>query len=142
MSDDIIKRALGMGIYETIDDKKALIPYEGQIEPADDAVEMDFEYVRDNLKDLIAQGQEAISELMVIAKQSQHPRAFEVIATLLKATADMNNDVMMAHKRKGEMRPSSANHSKGVASVTNNNLFVGSTADLQNFLEQQKKNNE
>lgn len=142
MSDDIIRKALGMGAEMLPSEPtNQLIPYEAtENTDLDDTVEMDFEYVRENLNELIAQGKEAIAELMLIAKQSQHPRAFEVIATLLKATADLNADLLTTHKKKLDLRPNSATHSKGVASVTNNNLFVGSTADLQNFLEQQKKN--
>lgn len=138
MSDEIIKRALGI---ETTDEdvSQEIVPYEA--EQLENNLENDFEYVIDNLKDLIEQGQESIQELMLIAKQSQHPRAFEVIATLLKATADMNNDILNAHKKKHDIKPTEATHSKGVKNVTNN-LFVGSTAELQNFLEQQKKNNE
>ena len=79
--------------------------------------------------------------MLVIAKQSQHPRAFEVVATLLKASADINNDLLAAHKKRHDLKPTQAPHTKGVANVTNNNLFVGSTAELQNFLEQQKKLN-
>jgi hypothetical protein len=132
-----------MGMDEEGPEHNALVPVEGiPQEPADDSVEMDFEYVRDNLQELIAQGKDAIEELIMIAKQSQHPRAFEVIATLLKATADMNNDLLAVHKKKNDLRPATASHTKGVG-VTNNNVFVGSTAELQTMLENmQKKNNE
>lgn len=139
MSDDIIKKALGMNTDEPApEDAKALIPYQ---EPEEnDLASMDFEYIRENLQDLIAKGKEAIDELILIAKQSQHPRAFEVIATLLKATADMNSELMATHKRKADLDvKTGASHSKGVANVTNNNLFVGSTAELQAFIDNQKK---
>lgn len=141
MSDDIIRRALGMGDEEP-QPENALVPIEGVVVPEDDKVELDFEYVRENLQELIAQGQDAVQELIMIAKQSQHPRAFEVIATLLKATADMNNDLLAVHKKKNDLRPTQASHSKGVG-VTNNNVFVGSTAELQTMIENMnKKNNE
>ncbi len=140
MSDDIIKRALGMGVPETPETENALIPYEGETaEPANDEIEMDFDYVRENLTDLIAQGKDAIQELLLIAKQSQHPRAFEVVATLLKATADINNDLLATHKKKSDLKPNQAAHSKGVANITHQNLFVGSTAELQTMLENLKK---
>lgn len=142
MSDDIIKKALGMGIDDSPEDQNALIPIEQEVE-LDDVVEMDFEYVRENLQSLIAQGQDAINELMLIAKQSQHPRAFEVIATLLKATADINNDLIATHKKKIDLKPAqSTPHSKGVAGITNNNLFVGSTNELQQMIESLNKKND
>lgn len=146
MSDDIIKRALGMGVSDdAIPDDKALVPIDGEVvEPLTDEVELDFDYVRENLTELIAQGKDAIEELIVIAKQSQHPRAFEVVATLLKATADLNADLLAVHKKKADLKPKGeATHSKGVAGITNNNLFVGSTAELQTMLENlQKKKDE
>jgi hypothetical protein len=135
MSDDIIKRALGMDIEPVGSDNALVVQPEVHLE---DEVEMDFEYVRQNLTDLIAQGKDSIEELIMIAKQSQHPRAFEVIATLIKATADVNSDLLAVHKKKNDLRPSQATHSKGVSTVTNNNLFVGSTAELQEFLDQQQ----
>jgi wyosine [tRNA(Phe)-imidazoG37] synthetase (radical SAM superfamily) len=141
MSDDIIKKALGMGVEDAPEDPKDLVVYEGQVEQA--IADMDFEYICDNLKELIAKGKEAVDELMVIAKQSQHPRAFEVIATLIKTIADTNAELMSTHRKKADLdNKSGATHSKGVANVTNNNLFVGSTAELQAFLENQKKKDE
>ena len=143
MSDDIIRKALGMA-PEDLPSDNALVPYEGMNEePLEDEVELDFEYVRENLTDLIAKGKDAIEELLVIAKQSQHPRAFEVVATLLKATADINADLLAVHKKKSDLRPKDGTpHSKGTGPITNNNVFVGSTAELQNMLENlaKKKN--
>lgn len=141
MSDDIIRKALGMGEAESHVQDNALVPYEEKpLDIINTPLEEDFDFVVDNLKELISQGRETIDELILIAKQSQHPRAFEVIATLMKAVADMNNDILNAHKKKNDIVPSSAEHSKGARNVTNNNLFVGSTAELQAFLDQQKSN--
>ena len=131
-----------MGEAESsVEDSKALVPYEeNAVETVNTPLEEDFDFVVENLKELIAQGKDTIDELILIAKQSQHPRAFEVIATLMKAVADMNNDIINAHKKKNDIVPASAEHSKGTRNVTNNNLFVGSTAELQAFLDQQKAN--
>jgi hypothetical protein len=138
MSDDIIKRALGMDTNEPApEDSRALVVVDPEIS---DEVEVDFDFVADNLKDLIAKGKDAIEELLLIAKQSQHPRAFEVVATLLKATADINSDLLAMHKKKSDLRPKDAPHTKGTGPITNNNLFVGSTAELQKMLEDMKKN--
>jgi hypothetical protein len=119
------------------EDSRALVVVDPDIS---DEVEVDFDFVADNLKDLIAKGKDAIEELLLIAKQSQHPRAFEVVATLLKATADINSDLLAMHKKKSDLRPKDAPHTKGTGPITNNNLFVGSTAELQKMLEDMKKN--
>lgn len=142
MSDDIIKRALGMNDEPTVEDAQALVPYEITSEESQE-IDMDFLLVKENLNDLIAKGKEAVEEALLIAKQSQHPRAYEVFATLMKATADLNLNLISLHKRKLELKPKDAPHSKGVGGITNNNLFVGSTAEVQKMLENlSKKNNE
>jgi len=137
MSDDIIKKALGMDIIPIEETR----PLEGEIvESTTDEVILDFEYVRENLKELISQGQESIAELILIAKQSQHPRAFEVIATLLKATADINSELIGTHKKESDLKGDrKTSHTKGIATHTTQNLFVGSTAELQQFLADMNK---
>lgn len=138
MSDDIIRRALGMDEEPTIDDPKAVVPYEVTQEESD-AIDLDFDEVKENIQDLIAKGKDAIEEVLLIAKQSQHPRAFEVFATLMKALADLNLDLVSLHKKKLDIKPKDAPHTKGVGGITNNNLFVGSTAELQKMLENMNK---
>jgi hypothetical protein len=143
MSDDIIKKALGMNTDVPAPEDKALVVYEGEVSSEEENLaSLDFEYIRENLQDLIAKGKEAIDELLVIAKQSQHPTAFEVIATLLKATSDMNAELMTTHKKKADLdnKISGPAHSKGVSIGTQQNVFVGSTAELQQAIENMKKN--
>jgi hypothetical protein len=138
MSDDIIKKALGMSTDDPAPEDQAVVVYEGQVEE-ESLADLDFDYIRENLKDLIAKGKDSVDELLVIAKQSQHPRAFEVIATLLKTISDMNAELMATHKKKADLETKTGiPHTKGVSNVTNN-LFVGSTAELQAYLENNKK---
>lgn len=140
MSDDIIKKALGMSLDSPKEDNP-VVPYKEEISHIDDELENDIKFAHDNIIELIAQGSEAISELMLIAKQSQHPRAFEVIANLLKTTSDLNNDLVNLHKKRVDINPKSTKNDS--RPTTQNNLFVGSTAELQKFLaDMNKKNNE
>lgn len=106
------------------------------IQQTDDQVENDFEYARRNMYDIIGQGQEAIARLMDIADQSQHPRAYEVVANLIKTMADTNKDLLDLTKKKRELQPKKEEAKQQVT----NNLFVGSTAELQTML--QKKSEE
>lgn len=103
----------------------------------DEQVENDFEYARKNMYDIIEQGHEAIAKLMEIADQSQHPRAYEVVANLIKTMADTNKDLLNLTKAKRELVKK--DESTQQQQVTNN-LFVGSTAELQQML--QKKSEE
>lgn len=106
------------------------------IQKSDDQVENDFEYARQNMYEIIGQGQEAIARLMDIADQSQHPRAYEVVANLIKTMAETNKDLLDLSKKKRDLKPKEEAKQQQVT----NNLFVGSTAELQAML--QKKSEE
>ena len=66
-----------------------------------------------------------------IAKQSEHPRAFEVVGQLIKSGLDANKELMGLHKTKKELSIEKGGHTTTV----NNAVFVGSTADLQKLLK-------
>jgi hypothetical protein len=101
----------------------------------DQQVQDDFEYARGNLIAAIEKGQEALSGILDVAGMSQNPRSYEVVATLLKTVADANKDLLELQKRKMDLT------GIGPAPTTvNNNLFVGSTAELQQLIK--KQNNE
>ena len=69
-------------------------------------------------------------EMLEIAKQSEHPRAFEVVGQLIKSGLDANKELMALHKTKKEL-----SIEKGPTQVTNQAVFVGSTAELQKLLK-------
>jgi hypothetical protein len=69
--------------------------------------------------------------MLEVARQSQHPRAYEVVSTLMKTLADANKDLIEVSTKKNEDKDA---EDKG-PEVVNNNLFVGSTADLQKMLK-------
>jgi len=99
-----------------------------------DEVEDDAEFARQNLRDLIEKGSDAAEHIIAVAKQSDHPRAFEVVAGMLKNLSDMNKDLLEIQKRKQDLQPK----------VTQNNInvdkavFVGSTAELLKQLKGNK----
>ena len=95
--------------------------------------ETDFQYARENLYNLIERGQDGLEELLEIAKQSQHPRAFEVVGQMIDKLANTNKELLNLHKTKKDIKVE-----KGGPTSVNNNLFVGSTADLQKMLKQKK----
>lgn len=100
----------------------------------DTQVTDDFEYARGNLIAAIEKGQEALTSIVDVAGMSQHPRAYEVVATLLKTVADANKDLLELQKRKKDLT------GIGPAPTTvNNNLFVGSTAELQKLIKKQNE---
>ena len=103
-----------------------------------DHLQDDYQASRETYKELITKGNEAIDLMMELARDSQHPRAFEVLATLLKTQADNNDKLLELQKRLKQLKePEKGSKS---SNVTNNNVFVGSTTDLQRFILDQQKN--
>jgi hypothetical protein len=98
------------------------------------AVETDTDIARENIKDLIAKGKTAVDELAVVAKDSQHPRAYEVMATLIKNMGDLNKDLLEIQKRKKDLLVTNDNKPTVGDVNVDKALFVGSTAELMKLL--------
>ena len=94
-------------------------------------VEDDYDYARRNLRDLIDSGMGDLDRVMEIARQSESPRAFEVATNLLKTLTDTNKDLLELAKKKKDL----TQEREKAQTVTNNALFVGSTADLQKLIQ-------
>jgi hypothetical protein len=99
----------------------------------------DFDFARDNLYDIIGKGTEALEELVNIASQSQSPRDYEVLGTMINTLVTANKSLLEMQKKKKELIISAA--PEAAQNITNN-LFVGSTAELQKFITDRKKTNE
>ena len=94
--------------------------------------EKDYEYTRAELYRLIDQGQEAVNGALEVAQESGHPRAYEVATNAMKQVADMTDKLADLHKKMKDLDE----EKKGPKNVTNNAMFVGSTAELQKMLKQ------
>jgi len=97
-------------------------------------VNQDFNEARSNMKDLINTGFEAIDGMMKVATASDSPRAYEVVSILLKTMTEMNSELVSLHEKANKAIP----QTKQVQSTTNNSIFVGSTKDLQNLINQSR----
>ena len=97
----------------------------------DDRVK-DYEYTRGELYSLIDQGQEAVRGALEVAQESGHPRAYEVAVAAMKHVADMTEKLQALHKNMKDLDE----EKKGPSKVTNNAMFVGSTAELQKMLKE------
>jgi hypothetical protein len=96
----------------------------------------DYQYARGNIINILEKGNEALDGMLDVAQQSQHPRAYEVVAGLIKTLSDTNKDLLELAKRTKELERSDNDSSP---QTINNNLFVGGTAELQKLI---KQNNE
>ena len=102
------------------------------VEPSSDKAESDYEYARRNLYDIIENGQRALDDMIDFAKQAQHPRAYEVVGTLINNLVDANQKLLHLSKQVKDIR---AKENKESPDSVTNNLFVGSTAELQKLLK-------
>jgi hypothetical protein len=93
--------------------------------------EQDYEYSRDTYYDLIEKGRESLELMIEVARESEHPRAFEVLSGMIKGIADVNDKLMDLNKKQKEL---TKEDKPSESTTTNNNLFVGSTTDLQRML--------
>ena len=98
-------------------------------------VEEDADFARSNMRTLIAKGNQAMDQLLAVAKESEHPRAYEVAATLIKSLADMNKDLLDLQKKRKDLSP---NAESAKTLNVDKAVFVGSTTELVKFLKNNK----
>ncbi len=94
--------------------------------------ENDFEYSRQIYHDLLNKGSEALDEMMEVARATEHPHAFEVLSNMMKNMGDINGSLMDLHKKKKDF--DKTDEVKELPGQTTNNVFIGSTSDLQRML--------
>lgn len=124
MVKDIISQSLGL---EPLKDDIIKI-----VETPPSTIKNDYDYARDNLYNIIEKGNAALDDIMDIAKQSESARAFEVVTNLIKTMADANKDLLDLAKKKKDL---DKNVEQEQSIITNNNLFVGSSADLLKMIK-------
>tara|TARA_R100001460_G_scaffold5165_11_gene14406 strand:+ start:7091 stop:7519 length:429 start_codon:yes stop_codon:yes gene_type:complete len=97
-------------------------------------VKQDYEVSRAQLHNLVMKGQEAVDGILDVARSSDHPRAYEVAGQLIKNVGDVADKLIDLQKKMKEL---DADDTK-IVNNTTNTMFVGSTAELQKMLKQQK----
>lgn len=121
-------------------EEHAVVPAEEVTPDTNRDLEYDYEYTRNLHRDILEQGQEALPDLLKIAKESQHPRAYEVASGFLKNLSDMADKLMILQEKKraldGGTKGSSGGSGGGTVNV-DKAVFVGSTADLLKQIKKQ-----
>jgi hypothetical protein len=123
-----------LGVVEVVEKELALRVK--PIEEKGEELSTDFSYSRENLYNIIERGQDAMEGLLQVARETEHPRAYEVVGQLMDKLTNANKELMNIHKQKKDVLKDDSNNSP--QNVTNA-LFVGSTADLQKLLKQNKE---
>ena len=106
---------------------------ERPVTPVTTDLTSDYDFSRDQYQNLIEKGNDALEELLAIAKEGEQPRAFEVATQLINSLTATTKELLVLQKTKKEIEGSD----KPVKNE--NNLFVGSTKELQELLEMKKK---
>lgn len=95
-----------------------------------DKIKSDYEYSRDTYYDLLEKGKNSLDTMIEVARESEHPRAFEVLSNMIKNLSDVNDRLMDLNKKNKDINQDDI---KQVENQTN--VFLGSTADLQKLLK-------
>jgi len=112
------------------EDMKKFLP------PEEKNVDNDYKYSRDTYYELVEKGKESLELMIEVARESEHPRAFEVLSGMIKNISDVNDRLMDLNKKKKDL--DKKEEIQKIANTTNN-LFVGSTAELQKILKNESE---
>ena len=122
------------GIEEALDVDTSIVKNKKTdvVVPVKDQLKQDYEYTRGQLYNLVEKGQEAVNGILDVAQQSDQPRAYEVAGQLIKHVGDVADKLADLHKKVNDIEnPKQTRNTE----VTNNTMFVGSTAELAKFLK-------
>ena len=104
--------------------------------PEEKNIDNDYKYSRDTYYELVEKGKQSLELMMEVARESEHPRAFEVLSGMIKNISDVNDRLMDLNKKKKDI--DKKDEIKKVENTTNN-LFVGSTTELQKLLKNESE---
>lgn len=110
-----------------------------------DHKEDDYSLARDTLRGIVESSTVVLDDLAKIARESEHPRAYEVLATLMKTMAETSKDLLELQKRKKDLSVAASEGSKPIDETTINverAVFVGTTAELLKQIKQKKEESE
>ena len=119
-------------VPKIIPDNSEVVPY--QAESGDD-IENDYKYQRENFYNLVEKGSSAIDGILELAKESEHPRTYEVAGNLIKQVAEVTEKLGDLQEKMRKLKEVPSNAPKNVT----NALFVGSTKELQTMLKDKLK---
>ena len=100
--------------------------------PEEKNIDNDYKYSRDTYYELVEKGKQSLELMIEVARESEHPRAFEVLSGMIKNISNVNDRLMDLNKKKKDIEKK--DEIKKIANTTNN-LFVGSTTELQKLLK-------
>ena len=127
---DKLNEVLDIANDVTVEEVKKTLP----AVPEDKDPDIDFETGRKNLYNLLDKGNEAIDGILELAKEGEHPRAYEVAGQLIRTVSEVSQNLLDLQDKLKKVKEIPE---KGPKNVTNA-LFVGSTTELQKMLKEKK----
>ena len=119
-------------VPKIIPDDSKIVTYQAENE---DDIENDYKYQRDNFYNLVEKGSSAIDGILELAKESEHPRTYEVAGNLIKQVAEVTEKLGDLQEKMRKLKEVPSNAPKNVT----NALFVGSTKELQTMIKDKMK---
>jgi hypothetical protein len=140
MNFENIDKALNIEITPTKSEIVEIEPTKTQTSNNDiNQIQKDYEYSRGQYYSIIEKGQEAIDGILELAQESDSPRAYEVAGQLIKSVSDATDKLLDLQKKMKDIHKEDKGNS--LTNVTNNAVFLGSTAELQKFLKSSMNQN-
>tara|TARA_Y100001937_G_scaffold76752_1_gene104212 strand:- start:1437 stop:1883 length:447 start_codon:yes stop_codon:yes gene_type:complete len=102
----------------------------------ENGLDKDYNVIRKNLYELIGQGKDAVESILDVAKAGDSPRAYEVVAQMIKTVSDVNKDVLDLHDKMKKIKEDKYNLTQ--KNTTNNTIYVGSTSELQDIINPER----
>ena len=124
-----------LGVGEKIEQLELLPPEDDSLVETTERhthQDQDYEYVRNNLQNIIDTGSTVLQGIVELAEESDHPRAYEVVGQIMRQLAETNKDLIELQKDMKKIK-----NEESAKKVTQNAIFMGSTAELQKFLRGQ-----
>ena len=125
---DILDNVLGITDVVETTTSQVTLP---QVKKPDEESDNDYKYQRENFYRLVERGQDAIDGILELAKETEHPRSYEVAGQLIKNVADVTEKLGELQLKMQKLKEVPSNAPKNVT----NALFVGSTSELQKMLK-------
>jgi hypothetical protein len=133
--DENLSEMLNIPTTTVIDQPTDVVVKDKKEEKLETDLMKDYEESRNQLKEIVAKGAGAIDDILAIARESEHPRAFEVAATMIKTVADANEKLLAMQKQMKEIT-GAKNQNLNVGKAA---IFVGSTSELSKMIKNEIK---
>ena len=116
---------------ETVEVLSAEVINDLTAQKLDADIDQDYDYTRDNLKEIITKGSSALDGILELAQESEHPRAYEVVGQIIKNMVEANQQLIELQKNMKSLKKKDTSNPRTIK----NALFVGSTHELQKLLK-------